>query len=675
MLKPTGSAGGGSSATSAAQATTADTPHNRTISTPKLEERRGTAPSFADEISSKPRWSNRAISQDRGGGSGGGGRGRKGGPGGAWEPSRERGLERGGNGEGGRGYERERGARDDSQDGNRRGRGWGQDTSRNNTSRNREAMYGSNMQGGMANADETSVTRTLTTTYVRQHGPPPRKLQSSAAAATQGKTQAALEQERAPVTTPTASSARSASTPSAPHSSTDPWSAPSSEQRWRNASSPTMPQSTEGSDASPALDGSSSHSGAYSRSHGPPVPRGSREPAEEYSKPPPESSAGSDLGLDTGDEGCSRSRGPWQESEEERHVTDRDDESSGERPLNRWKEPSVSLTPATTGMDMVWKESRGEPIPPRHGTRRSTSTGREVEQVRSEEWSGDGTHPGDLSKDRPVEADSPSRCPPWKGSSRVGWRLQAIERHDDADMLRNCPDSRKEAEVEHALKPETKSSPGAADAQGSLSTLNAMVEERPATTVNDDGSEDSRAFRKPFVTQPPPASQPVLPPGSWEPQLQGSDNWSAASHGHGGIVQGDGHRQERGSSRPGASQFLADPWATTTFGLPSAQDRASSAIASLLGAGSDETGKNRYLSSTLQSRGGNQDDQRYTAGVPTRGDGENDSSPGGLHAGIADMAAREVSASDLTMTGGSGEVGSQTTRAGERHDPVYDSHK
>ena len=53
MLKPTGSAGGGSAATAAAQAAIADAVHNRVVPAPKVEETRRPVPSFADEISTK----------------------------------------------------------------------------------------------------------------------------------------------------------------------------------------------------------------------------------------------------------------------------------------------------------------------------------------------------------------------------------------------------------------------------------------------------------------------------------------------------------------------------------------------------------------------------------------------------------------------------------------------
>ncbi|CAM9665287.1 unnamed protein product, partial [Ectocarpus fasciculatus] len=56
MLKPTGSAGGGSAATAAAQAAIADAVHNRVATAPKPEERRRPMASFADEISTKSRW-------------------------------------------------------------------------------------------------------------------------------------------------------------------------------------------------------------------------------------------------------------------------------------------------------------------------------------------------------------------------------------------------------------------------------------------------------------------------------------------------------------------------------------------------------------------------------------------------------------------------------------------
>ncbi|CAM9284787.1 unnamed protein product [Laminaria digitata] len=400
MLKPTGSAGGGSAATAAAQAAIADAVHNRVVPAPKVEETRRPVPSFADEISTKSRWSERPPSQEGGARGRGGGRDVEGRSGaGAWGTNREGGR---GGGKPGRGFDRgERGSRDSFQDKDRRHVRQNSDRGANNSSRARESIFGSGSHVGAVNSSQDGTssagTKAPTSTYVRQHGPPPRKVATPVSTPAQ--------QEEPPANQrPTTSSSHS-STRGDHQSDADPWSTSTDASSKRRSSSPASAQQSPDppAEAPTAFDSTSSSSTSYVRTHGPPR-RASREgQADEQG----EGLSSTRPDHDAGGEATSRFGDSWGPLEQGHGAADRDSMGGGERTLSgRWKEPASSLAPPPVPTSNRWKEPKEEPRP---GPRRWK--GREEGHMGSGRWgredNGDADSNGPQSQPQPPQQQQP----------------------------------------------------------------------------------------------------------------------------------------------------------------------------------------------------------------------------------------------------------------------------
>lgn len=664
MLKPTGSEGGGSAATAAAQAAIADAVHNRVATARKPEERRKNETSFADEIGSKSRWPGRSALED------GGGRGRLGGGGGGrggWETSRGRGRDRGG----GRGYDRNRGSRDDSQDNGRRSGGWSSDRSTNNT-RARESIFGSGAHIGMGNPEHENAgagPKALTTTYVRQHGPPPRKAPTPGASSVriQAPTQ---QQEQAPASEHPVLSTHSASPRLGCQPDADPWSGTDDTSKWRSPPSPSA-QPISAPEAIPTLESASPHSGSYVRTHGPPRRPNSLSSREGLgdeqgsatisSRPEGGQATGRD--FDTSGEDASRYGGSWGGSEHGRGGTERDSLGGGDRTLSgRWKVPAASLAPPPTPTNTRWKEPREEPIAPRVGVRKWKSGGRDEGQIESARWSRDAEDAGhvDGSCD-PDASPSPTQNGSWNESAEGGWRLHGAENRDGVELPSTSAGEKKEQEVDSGgVKPETGAAAVAVTSGESVGIASASVDINVSSTstVKEESPGDVPSFQTSFVPQRSTVAQPVIRTTSWEPQLpRGSDAWSAA--GHGRDTQGDNQGPgQSGSSGSGASQPWSDPWGTSGFGISTGNDQGSSAIASLLGnSGPGEPRKDRYLPPALRNRTTSEGNQADVSNMPTD-DQESETTSTPLP---EDVASTDVSTQDLVIPGTGGMVGAGTS--------------
>lgn len=651
MLKPTGSEGGGSAATAAAQAAIADAVHNRVATAPKAEERRRPAPSFADEISTKSRWTERPPSQDtgvrgRGGGRGTGGRG----SGSAWETNRDGSRA---SGKGGRGYDRgERGAREAFQDKDRRSFRQSVDRNAGNSGRARESIFGSGAHVGMANSSPESTSsggaKTLTTTYVRQHGPPPRKV------ATQGALSTPAHQHEQPPATqqPTRSLAYSASTRSEYQSEPDPWSTSTeTSSKWRQSTSPNAQHSPDSPpDVLPTLDSSSSQSGSYARTHGPPRRRGREGQGGEEGG---SSSSYSRPDHDTGGEASSRFGGSWGAAEQGRGSTDRDSMGSGERTLSgRWKEPAASLALPPAPTNTRWKEPKDES---RAGGARRWK-GKEEVHTGSGRWdTSTGEDGGVDSVAAPAVAPSPSQNSSWKDSTDDGWRLEGGDHGGDGGVSA-CADGSEQLEQQHAAD----GGDMARDAGGHVAVsvdnpvdvvdVSMDANGRSPVTTEDTSPEDPPSFRGSFQQH----AQPVMRNASWEPQLpRRGDLWETPGHGRDSVPQAQVPSQAGTSGSGGTSQPWSDPWGTSGFGLSASGDQGSSAMASFLGNGPGEPRKDRYLPPALRNRAPSEGNHGDSASVPSV-DQDAETNPPSLP---QDVASTDVSAQDLGLPSGGGRIG------------------
>lgn len=632
MLKPTGSAGGGSAATAAAQAAIKDAVHNRVATTLKPEERRRNTPSFADEIGTKSRWaggrppSQEAGGRGRGGGRGGGGRG----GGGAWDTNRDGGRERGG---GGPGYDRERGTRGDAfQDKDRRSfthaservSDRGSDRPASN-SRGRESIFGAGAHVGMANSNQDGTsggTKTLATTYVRQHGPPPRK------ATTQGAS-TPVQQEQPPATQqPTRSAAYSASARSGYASEAEASGTSTETSKWRPASSPSI-STADAPEVSTTLESCSSQSGSYVRTHGPPRRSGREGQGDEQ--------GGGGRGCDAGEEGNPRFGGSWA-PEQSRGVADRDSVGSGERTLSgRWKEPASSLAPPPAPTNTRWKEPKEEPSVRRW-------KGREEVQMGSGRWGRSVCDQDDVDSGNVahVAQSSPSQGSSWKEEPADEWGLPAVE-HEDVEVVSSAAVGHLEQQADDASSQHDEADAGVAAVAGD--PVDAVVVSidasgPPSTTAEGTSPEDPASFRSSFVQQPAaattaaPVAQPVLRNASWEPQLP--------------------------TSSGGASQPWGDPWGTPGFSLSANNDQGSSAMASFLGNGPGDARKDRHLPPALRNRTpseGNQGDASTVSSIDQE----------------ADKISKDVSTQDLVMPGAGGGMATVSPGCGtDAKAPLYE---
>ena len=636
MLKPTGSAGGGSAATAAAQAAIADAVHNRVASAPKPEERRRPVTSFADEISTKSRWTERSP-QDGGararrGGRGGEGRGFSGS---AWETSKEgsRGF-----GKGGRDFDRGERGGDAFHDKDRRSSRHTADKSSMNNTRGRESIFGTGGHVGATNSGQDGTsnagTKAPTTTYVRQHGPPPRKPATATPAPKQHDDPPAIQQ-------PTRSSAYSASTRSSDQSREDTWGkAAETSSKWRPAqqSVDTPPE------ASPTLDSPSTQS--YVRAHGPPRRSGREAQADEHSAT---SASFSRQDHDAGGEATSRFGGSWGTSDQGRGVVDKESSGGVERTLSgRWKEPTSSLAPPPPPTNTRWKEPKEEP---KASARRWKA--KEEGQTGSGRWGRSTEEEGDVDGGSAAAASlvpSPSQSSSWKESPSDGWGLEVGKRVDEeistaASTSDNLEQQRREDSVAIA----------AIGADGGMSGEKPAempsAEEPAVTTAQDISTDNESTFRGSFTQQQ--QAQPVIRTASWEPQLPrgggGGDLWDTQGHGRDSHPQQQGSGQGGPSTSGGASQPWSDPWGTSGFGLPASGDQGSGSMASFLD--SDEPRKDRYLPPALRNRTPSQGNQEDAANVPSVDDATET-----IPSALPEVASTDVSAQDLVIPGG-GSIG------------------
>lgn len=639
MLKPTGSAGGGSAATAAAQAAIADAVHNRVASAPKPEERRRPVTSFADEISSKSRWTERSpqqgVDRARRGGRGGEGRGFGGS---AWETSKEGSQ---GFGKGGRGFDRGGRGGDALHDKDRGSLRHTPDRSSMNNTRGRESIFGTGGHVGAANSSQDSTTnagtKTPTTTYVRQHGPPPRK----PAAATPAPT---AQHDHPPVVQqPTRSSAYSASTRSSDQSREDTWGKSAEiSPKWRSAqqSADTPPE------APPTLDSPSIQSASYVRAHGPPRRTGREAQADEHSA---SSASFSRQEHDAGGESTSRFGGSWGASEQSRAVIDKESSGGVERTLSgRWKEPADSLAPPPPPTNTRWKEPKEDP---KAGARRWKT--KEEGQTGSGRWGRSTEEEGDMDGGSAAAASlvpSPSESSSWKESPSDGWGLEVDKRADEempatASTPENLEQQQRGDSVGIAAIGAGGGLPGEKHAE-------VPSTEEPAVTTAQDIStaEDESTFRGSFTQQQ--QGQPVIRTASWEPQLPrggGGDLWDTQGHGRDSHPQQQGPGQGGPSTTGGASQPWSDPWGTSGFGLPASGDQGSGSMASFLD--TDEPRKDRYLPPALRNRTPSQGNQEDSANVPSVDDGTET-----IPSTLQDVASTDVPAQDLVISGG-GSIG------------------
>lgn len=657
MLKPTGSAGGGSAATAAAQAAIKDAVHNRVATTLKPEERRRNIPSFADEIGTKSRWtggrppSQEAGGRGHGGGQGGGGRG----GGGAWDTNRDGGRERG---SGGPGYDRERGTRGDAfQDKDRRSfthapeRVYDRGSDRvASNSRGRESIFGAGAHVGMANSNQESTsggTKALATTYVRQHGPPPRKATTPSASTPVQQEQPSGTQQ------PTRSATYSASARSEYASETEPSGTSTEILKWRPGSSPST-SAADAPDVSPTLDSCSSQSGSYVRTHGPPRRSGREGPGDEQ--------GGGGRGYDAGEEGNSRFGGSWGAPEPSRGVVDRDPVGTGERtPSGRWKEPANSLAPPPAPTNTRWKEPKEEP---KAGVRRWK--GREEGQMGSGRWGRSNCEQDDAGSGNVAHA---AQSPPSQGSSWKEepaddeWGLQAVE-HKDVEVASSAALGHVEQQADDTTSQHDEADAGVAAVAGnSVDAGGVSIDDNasPSTTAEGTPPDDPASFQSSFVQQPAAAAaatataaQPVLRNPSWEPQLPRGDAWSAPGHENQGPVQAGP------TSSGGASQPWCDPWGTPAFSLSANSDQGPSTMASFLGNGPGEARKGRYMPPALRNptpSEGNQGDASTVSSVDQE----------------AEKTSKDVSTQDLVMPGAGGGMATVSPGCGtDAKAPLYE---
>ncbi|CAN0048263.1 unnamed protein product, partial [Ectocarpus sp. 12 AP-2014] len=643
MLKPTGSAGGGSTATAAAQAAIADAVHNRVATAPKPEERRRPMASFADEISSKSRWAERPLQE---GGSRGRGAGR--GTGGTWEMNKERGRD---SGQSGHGFERaERGRRDAFPEKEDR-RSFRQNSNRSamNSTRGRESIFGSGAHVGVASSTQDSTSKgsstTPSTTYVRQHGPPPRKV------ATPATTPAPAAQQEQPLVSqqPTRSSAYSASKPSSDQSHGDPWGkSAETPSKWRSAS-PSIPQPAMDAppEAPPMPDSPSSQSGSYVRAHGPPRRSGWEGQADERGETSVSSSCPD---HDAGGEPTSRFGGSWGTPEQGQNAMDKDSSAGIERTQSgRWREPAGSLAPPPHPTNTRWKEPKEEP---RAGARRWKA--REDGQMGGGRWGRSAEEDADIddsSAAPPTMASSPSLNSSWKESADDGWGLE-VPKHarGDSDMSATASTSEKLEQQEQPLEGGGGSVEVGVGADVSSEKPAEGLDAKVSSVTPAEGipSENATSFGGSFAQQQ--QAHPVIPKSSWEPQLPrgaGGDLWETPGNGRDHHTQQQRPGQAGASTSGGSSRPWSDPWGTSGFGLSASGDQRPGSIASFLDNAPEEPRKDRYLPPALRNRNPSHENEEEAANIPLAAE-EIDTN----RSSLPDVASADVSAQDLVMSGG-----------------------
>lgn len=582
-----------------------------------------------------------------------------------WETNRDGGRDRGGGG--GRGYDRERGPRDGFQGRDRKNGGRGSERNAG-TNRARESIFGSGAHVGMGNPDHENASggsKVLTTTYVRQHGPPPRKA-STQGASTLIKAQAPTKQEEQPAS-------RANHQPDA-----DRWNSAET-LNWHTASSPDG-EPAVAPDSSPTLDSSSSQSGCYVRTHGPPR-RGGREglgdeqgPTPSSSRPDGSQAAGRE--LDAVNESVTRFSGSWGASDHGRGAANRDSVSNGERTLSgRWKEPAVPLAPPPAPTNTRWKEPKEEGTAPRPGMRRWRSGSREESHVGSGRWSREVLDAGDVdSSVGPAATSPPAQDETWKDSTGDGWGMPPGQDGNDVNLSSITPKEQLEHKIEsiEIVAPETETTvPVSSGEQVDIVESSSEVNAPSTATADEDSPSEQSSFPNSFSHKQRPTAQTVLRTASWEPQLpRGGDTWSTAVHGR--DTQGDSQGAvQSGQPGSGTTQPWSDPWGTSSFGLSSAGgEQGSSAIASLLvNNGPGKPRKDRYLPPALRNRTPNEGKQADSSTNPT-GEQEPEENSAPLH---SDGASSVVSNQELGMSGAGTRLGAgNASGAGSETIPLYE---
>ena len=667
MLKPTGSAGGGSAATAAAQAAIAEAVHNRSASAsasaPKSEEFRRKSPSSAAEMSgSKSRWTERPPLQEGGGkGRDGGARGGAGGRGGggAWETSsyRERG---GGMGEM---HSRDRkGPRDSYQDKDfRKNFRQGSERIAGGSARVRESSFGSGAHHDSVNSGQDSQganVKPLATTYVRQHGPPPRRATAQAGVAQVQSP--AQQQDQAQVTQqPTRSSAYSASTRPEPTSEAfePPKSLSESSSNWRSSSSPSA-QPTRSPVAS-AIKFSVSRSTQQARGAGNEGQVGEQGDQEAPAQP-----------YDAKEGETSRFERSWGASEHGRAVIDRNYSKGRERTLGEkskeYTHDSRSPSSATSGRpaNSQWKEVKDE-------SRASRRWNGEEEHNVSSDRLEESVEDGDVDSSCVVVPVAPAMAPSsppqsssWREAVDDGWGVDAVGNGRDAELSA--------ASITQHLEEQKPLDTTATSVENTMPLHKVEDTNGPVTLAEGDGSyENHTSVQGSLVVeeqlrQAQQAPQAGLRTTSWEPQLPvGTELWEPTGHGRDGLpdnAQGPGQMVSSGSS--GASQPWSDPWGTSGFGLPSGGDQTSRAM-SFLSNGPTETQKGRYLPPALRNS---------APAERNHVEHEAETNPSPLP---QDVAPADVPNPDLVVIPGisSGSTGVGTTHLFEQQQQTHQKHQ
>ncbi|CAM9115344.1 unnamed protein product [Discosporangium mesarthrocarpum] len=469
------------------------------------------------------------------------------------------------------------------------------------------------------------------TTYVRQHGPPPRKLSSQAPAA---------KQQPPPTHQPVRSAAYSAGGGSKTQSASDPWDATSADaNKWR----PPVSSSQEEAPApqpTPTPSSSSPKAEPYVRMYGPPrrslATDNDAEGQEDRGTSPGRSRAGHGghgIGRDSTDsggaEGPSRSfRGAWGGSDAQGRGSKTGESGAGDRPVpsgGRWKEPPTPPAPAP--MNTRWKEPKEELSGLGTGSkwRSRDDSGAAAVGGGGARWSrGLGETEGERAPDTRQASDGlPSSAPlplstvlsatpalvtstTWKDPAMGKWQPESDGVREEASAVIGpyfkTPEPEK-AQVSKSMEPTSAAS--MEDVTASTSSAAVTVGTTTPSLVSGGPADVPSSYVSPFNQSAAPLPRTT----SWEPQLPraGEHTWSAPSHGH--ESQGDGQGQGQGGSSTQAAPW-GDPWGTSGFSVPTDGDGSSGGMASFL---PSEHRKDRYLPPALRNRASSQESQGDTA--------------------------------------------------------------
>ncbi|CAM9215663.1 unnamed protein product [Choristocarpus tenellus] len=474
----------------------------------------------------------------------------------------------------------------------RGGATWNRDRDRGSGTRDRECGF-SGVHGHTSGGSNLAPV----TTYVRQHGPPPRKLASQ-----QPPVQ---NQQEAPTHQPTRSSAyssRSSST-SKPYSKSDAWDLSISETNKQHSPSSPAAKADSASVTTPTPASTSSpQSGCYVRTYGPPrcSPSGgdaAEELDEQGTRPTNHRPGGHVLegDEDPGTESVPRSfGGSWGESEPQDQGSKSGDVGGEQLSSGRWKETIAPPVPAPT--NSRWKEPKEDP---------AVGSGACRWKVRDEAPAIPGQGRWTRGLGESGGEDSTTSTPnnaSWKGRTDEEWKPEADGVGENLSPVSGR--FTKKAEEEQGQDGDNAESglPDGGVIKGAATTTGSGT----SPVLTGGGSPDvPQPYRSPFTQ-----SAATLPhTTSWEPQLPraGEHTWSAPSR-EPQTEQGQGH----GSTGQG-SQPWGDPWGTSGFNVPTDGEGSSAGMASLL---PSEHRKDRYLPPALRNRDSAQGSQGDTPVTP-----------------------------------------------------------